>query len=161
MKREPLTLERLKENIHYDPATGHLTRLVQCHRAIKGSRADRKNKGDDYFYTNIGYKRYLSHRLIFFYMTGRWPKVIDHKNCDRTDNRWENIREATWAGNNRNRRAVSEHKNITKTKNGGYQVILTTDWVVQRIWRGHDLELAKLIASEFRDKQHGEFSRAE
>lgn len=42
---------------------------------------------------------YMEHRLAWFYMMGEWPGVngsIDHKNRIKNDNRWENLRFATW-----------------------------------------------------------------
>ncbi|MGO9846052.1 MAG: HNH endonuclease signature motif containing protein [Methylocella sp.] len=44
-----------------------------------------------------------AHRVIYFWMTGRWPPVVDHENHDRGDNRWTNLRPATALANARNR----------------------------------------------------------
>lgn len=42
-------------------------------------------------------------RIAFLLMTGRWPThVIDHINRDRADNRWANLREATYSENCKN-----------------------------------------------------------
>lgn len=35
--------------------------------------------------------------------TGEWPKVIDHKNGDRSDNRWGNLRDTDYTVNAENR----------------------------------------------------------
>lgn len=44
-----------------------------------------------------------AHRVAFALMTGRWPvSEIDHINGDPSDNRWENLREATRAENCKN-----------------------------------------------------------
>src|SRR5205807_259973 len=50
-------------------------------------------------------KAYKEHRLAHLYMTGAWPPhLMDHKNGDGVDNRWENIRPATRSQNGANRR---------------------------------------------------------
>lgn len=46
----------------------------------------------------------LAHRVAWFLMTGGWPKeCVDHINRDGHDNRWVNLREATWQQNCLNR----------------------------------------------------------
>ena len=41
----------------------------------------------------------LSHRIVFLHQHGYLPKLIDHINLDKTDNRIENLREATHGQN--------------------------------------------------------------
>lgn len=49
------------------------------------------------------------HRVAFLLMTGDWPEhEVDHRNGDRTDNRWENLRPVSKAQNNRNARGYSK-----------------------------------------------------
>lgn len=54
---------------------------------------------------SINHTRYAEHRIVWLYMTGEFPAAtIDHVNLDATDNRWNNLREATIAENGANKR---------------------------------------------------------
>ena len=49
----------------------------------------------------------FAHRVIWAIVTGSYPtQHIDHINRDRSDNRWENLREASRAQNNQNTRSA-------------------------------------------------------
>jgi len=48
-----------------------------------------------YVNISINYKIYSAHRLAFLYMKGYWPTVINHKNNNRHDNCFSNLRECT------------------------------------------------------------------
>lgn len=53
---------------------------------------------------------YMAARLAWLYMTGRPPVGdVDHKNLDKGDDRWENLREATRSQNLANKRASSRN----------------------------------------------------
>ena len=57
-----------------------------------------------YFHGIIFNRLYHVHRVIWFYMTGNFPKdQIDHINHIRNDNRWINLREASIQENDKNR----------------------------------------------------------
>ena len=55
----------------------------------------------------IDYRRYYAHRLAWFYVHGEWPKVVDHWNGKRDDNRLENLRDANDSINAQNRREAT------------------------------------------------------
>jgi hypothetical protein len=98
-----LTQARLKELLHYDPLTGVFTRLVATSNRIKVG--DVAGSFDAYGYRRIMVegKSYKAHRLAWLYVRGIWPaNMLDHRNGIRTDNRIDNLREATSAQNGAN-----------------------------------------------------------
>lgn len=94
-----LTHERLKYVINYDPTTGIFTwARKRTNRIKKGAVAGSMQGG--YVTIYIDGHHYLAHRLAWFYYFGEWPsKFIDHANTIKTDNRIDNLREATHAEN--------------------------------------------------------------
>jgi hypothetical protein len=114
--RQPLTAERLRELLHYEPTTGVFTwRMRRAPGALKGQQAGsiriaRYDSGGGYRDIGVDGKIYLGHRLAWLYMTGSWPSVqLDHKNSVRDDNRWDNIRPATISQNGMNRPAQANN----------------------------------------------------
>lgn len=50
----------------------------------------------------------MANRLAWLYMTGKWPKeIIDHRDLDKSNNIWDNLREATYTENNYNVPTIS------------------------------------------------------
>lgn len=98
-----ISQERLKELVHYDPQTGIFTaRGKRKGVQMKDGRLGSLNKAG-YLVTRVEGKKPFLSRLAWLYMTGAWPPhFIDHKNGEPTDNRWENLRIASSAENNRN-----------------------------------------------------------
>lgn len=123
----------LRKLLRYEAATGRLfwrQRTVDMF-AAGGQDAKRAcaiwNKRfagkEAFIYTNdAGYKigsiynrRHRAHRVIWALVTGKWPLAeIDHINCNPSDNRIVNIREATKAQNQRN-------QGIRKSNSSGYK----------------------------------------
>lgn len=97
--RKPLSAERLREVLHYEPTTGVFTWIGPAHpRRRPGDiiGATGKGSGRGHRVVQIDYSPYYVHRLAWLYMTGEWPPdEVDHINNDPTDNRWVNLRAAT------------------------------------------------------------------
>ena len=87
--------EFLDNLLRYDPEVGAFTWLNGPRKGrVAGTR-----RPDGYIQINIGGSLYLVHRLAYLTMTGDWPIQIDHINSRRSDNSWENLRNATHSQN--------------------------------------------------------------
>lgn len=105
-----LTAARLREVLHYDADTGIFTWRIATGR--------RRKAGDVAGNTSVGYCRigidgriFYAHRLAVLYVTGEWPKggEVDHRNAQRGDNRWNNLRDSTSAANKQNLHGPRSH----------------------------------------------------
>ena len=105
------TQAQIKEIFHYDQQSGLFRwRFV---------RSNKKNKPwDEAGWLNHGYKRIKlngitleCHRLAWLYINGEWPEnCIDHIDGCRSNNKWENLREATKKQNNENLKLRKDNK---------------------------------------------------
>jgi hypothetical protein len=98
-----LTQHDLQSIVNYDPLTGVFTNKIDRNpRAPKGAIAGYTNT-IGYTVIQINGRKLHAHRLVWLYMTGEWPlHEIDHINRVRSDNRFENLRQATSAENKHN-----------------------------------------------------------
>jgi hypothetical protein len=88
-----LTQSRLRELMLYDPATGVFSWLQhRCGPATRNRRAGTV-RGSKYRVICIDGKRYPATHIAWLYMTGEFPSLlIDHRNRDKFDDRWVNLR---------------------------------------------------------------------
>ena len=118
-----LTAEIARELLTYNPDTGKLFWKERSAKYFKNFKMSRKSwntqwagkealtaitrrksgqiaRLDGYVFN----KNYHTHRIAWLIYYGEWPKnQIDHINQDPTDNRIENLRDVTYAENNKNR----------------------------------------------------------
>lgn len=100
----------LRQRFHYESDTGVLR---WTHQTDRSAQWDGRYAGQiagyrlPYVTTQIRLDNvsYAAHRIIWKWMTGDDPpEEIDHRNLDRSDNRWANLRAATHKQNGRNRK---------------------------------------------------------
>lgn len=162
-----LTAQRLRELLTYDPKTGVWTWNIAAGRRVKPGMEAGSINGSGKRTIQVDGSSFLSSRLAWLYMTGEWPKsLIDHKNRKRSDDRWENLRQASYSQNSINRcgrrdnpanrrlpRGVHPHR-------GAYFSIITIN--KKRKYLGTfktpgEAYSAYLEASGKEEKLHGEF----
>ncbi len=104
------TAVEVRTLLDYDPATGIFTWRVKPNRRIAaGDRAGYTRKTDGYTIIHIGGSNYLAQRLAWLHVKGEWPATeIDHRNTVRSDNRWDNLREAADFPNQQNIRKATK-----------------------------------------------------
>lgn len=100
----------VKRCLDYNPNTGVMiwVNVSPYHKEKNGREAGTllpNNHRKFYHVISLGGRKHKRSRLAFAWMTGRWPAhQIDHINGDSTDDRWENLREATATQNAWNHR---------------------------------------------------------
>lgn len=171
-----LTKKLLREFLDYDPTTGILTWKKRHRKWFKdevtykkwntrraGKQAFAHQAGGEwlgYLQGSLFGTMYLAHRIIFFWMKGRWPSpTIDHINQVKSDNRWSNLREATKSLNGLNR--GPQQNNLlgirgvvkSKRKRGGYiaqfrSQYLGTFETIEEAVKAHSTALKKAIKHE-------------
>lgn len=113
----------LNECFVYDPETGVLRwrerpdhhfaaprHAVAFNHQNAGKQTGAPNE-DGYLRTEVRYAgrriRARTHRIIFKMVTGTEPENIDHRDLNRSNNRWRNLRPATVLQNSLNRAGVA------------------------------------------------------
>lgn len=139
--------------VTYDPETGKFLKSGEPCGHIDPNGYRRITIRTGYFF---------EHRLAFPLMGQPMPKYVDHINGIRADNRWENLRAATWNQNQHNRRprkdnksgvrGVSWHKNREK-----WQVSVMVNGKQQYFGLYADIKEAELVARAAREKLHKEY----
>lgn len=158
------TQARLKELLHYEPATGAFTwRETRSPRAVEGGPAGSKHV-TGYIYLIVEGRSHKAHRLAWFYVHGEWPEEIDHINRVRDDNRLENLRAATECENRQNVSQFITNRSGFKgvgQHNGRWRARISVER--RSIWLGH-FPTAEAAYEAYRTaahKYHGEFAGVE
>jgi hypothetical protein len=159
-----LTQEELKSKLIYDPESG----VFRWKERRKGIRYDKPaghiHSATGYIKINIGKSKYQAHRLVWLYMYGYMPELLDHINGIRNDNRLCNLRAATQKQNMCN---IKKHSSNTSGFKGVDYVKRDNKYRARCRSNGirHNLGLfdtafeASCAYNEFAKKHHGEFYR--
>ncbi len=113
---KPLPEKELLDSLYtYDKTTGRLVHKEFRQGASKGFRAGYRERASGYRCINILGAGYKEHRIIWKIVTGHDPEcIIDHKDKDPSNNRWDNLREANWMQNAHNARKKCNGKHKYK-----------------------------------------------
>lgn len=129
---------QLRALLDYDPQSGILTwktregppRHVGAHNkrfAGRPAGCNAANRG--YLIIEINGKPRFAHRIIYKWMTGKEPYILDHINCNGLDNRWSNLRVTDDRLSQGNRRGWKSReglpKGVSKTASGNYRAYMT------------------------------------
>lgn len=135
---------KLLESVRYDPETGelfwkerpdsHFASEGYCRRwnaRFVGQPAFASINGAGYKHGSFSGSYFLAHRVAYLVHTGDWPECeIDHTDRNRTNNKWDNLRDATAAENKVNRPKVpgckSMHVGVSQTPSGGWVAYLAS-----------------------------------
>lgn len=151
-----LTQKKVQDLFYY--IDGHLIRK----RTGKKSGGSPNSRG--YGTVKVGNKHYLAHRLVFLFVHGYLPDVLDHRDGNKLNNNVVNLRPATAQQNHRNtpvrKHSTSGVTGVNKHK-GKWRAYIYVDST--QIYLGRflvkDLAIeARRIAEE---KYFGEFAYAE
>lgn len=118
-----LTQERLKELFLYDPVIGFFTNRTSRGRAKEGNRAGSPT-GHGYRRIIIDYQKHYEHHLAFIYLTGKLPLEVDHKDGNRSNNSFANLRSVTRSENCFN----AKRDTGTSGLKGAYLITGSTRW---------------------------------
>lgn len=107
--------EQLRELIEYRPDTGELIRKVDLAANAKAGSSISGQNACGYIQAVIRGKFFYGHRLAWQLYYGEEPSgEVDHINCDRSDNRIENLRIATGLQNKHNASLRRDNKSGVK-----------------------------------------------
>ncbi len=157
-----ITAEKIRENLRYSPIVGVFEwRKPGRRRRVGGLAGGVVSTG--YIRIVVDGKPYPAHRLAWLYMTGAWPEVeIDHIDGDRSNNAWNNLREATSTTNGWNK--PRGRNNRTGVKGVGKRAE-AKPWQAKVQARGivwtesfATKEEAEAAVMEKRKELHGEFA---
>lgn len=121
-----ITVDKLRDRYNYDRETGKVTRkkkLGRWHAGTEVGTVGTYGRSDFKYlvWKQQGFVRPLTH-LIWALETGAFPDpdvLIDHRNNNALDNRWDNLRLATSQHNNINRRNWGRYpKGVSVTQDG-------------------------------------------
>lgn len=131
--------------------------------AIAGMVAGSIHKKQGYRFIGIERRHYKAARLAWLWMTGEWPSHdVDHRNRDRADDRWENLRHATRSQNGCNRglsRNTSGFKGVSWDKSRGrWFVSICVGGKQKNLGRFDCVEDAIAARNAAAERLHGEFS---
>lgn len=162
-----LTKEEVDFYFRYEEAEGKLFYKARGIPSFDAKCADKECSSIDtkgYLRAAVNCKTYLVHRIIYFIHTGEWPPLIDHKDTVKLNNKFSNLRKATYSENGLNRGLP---KNNTSGVKGVTWNVGKNKWMARCSINGKrkhvgyfdDLDDAAVALDMFRKENLPEFNR--
>jgi hypothetical protein len=131
-RRARVSHARLRELLEYDSATGEFRWRQRVSRPIRVGDIAGTLEINGYRKITIEGRQYRAHHLAWFYITGEWRAgLIDHRDGNRSNNRWDNLRRATQSQNCANRRLARNNrcgfKGVTGDESGRWRAGIHKD----------------------------------
>jgi hypothetical protein len=163
MNQAQITQELLKSLFDYKDDGTFVRKVATSNRVKVGDAVGWPTVKNRYVGLCVNGTKQFMHRMVFLYHYGYLPKLIDHIDGDGTNNRIENLREASFQQNMLNSRGYantrSNIKNVYWSKSSKkWMVRCRVNKKIKHLGVFADLDLAELVAVEARNKYHGEFA---
>lgn len=181
-KRRLPAPEELRQLLRYEPETGKLfwrqrglewfahgkqgaeRHCKSWNRRFAGKEAFTATHNQGYKDGHVSSCHLLAHRVIWAIVTGEWPiNDVDHKDNDKSNNRWSNLRPATNAQNMQNKRVRKDSgtglKGVSRYGTGGkYQAQIRAGNEIHRLGVFADPIDAKAAYDKAAKELHGEYA---
>lgn len=160
-----ITPDYLRRLLSYDPETGDLCWKTQHTNRVVIGRPIRTRIGRGYYAVQVDGFRMRVHNVVWAMHYGEWPdKLVDHINCDKTDNRISNLRLATL---NQNAFNVGKQSNNTTgakgvSKNGtGFKAEISANNVSHYLGTFKTVEEARRAYLNAAVELHGDYMKVD
>ena len=164
VKAKTLSANRLRKLLNYNPATGVFRwRVRRGGPKNVGGVAGGIHRPKGYRQISIDGKLYGANRLVWLYMTGKWPKLeIGYINHNTSDTRWANLRAMTPSqrGATSRRRNKLGVRGVWITKSGKYVARIKVAGKKKYLGLFDTIEKASVAYTRAAKDAFGQFARA-
>jgi hypothetical protein len=156
-----LSYDKIHELFEY--RDGSLLWKIKPRNGIQlGQKAGTLNH-NGYIHIRLNKKTYQSHRLIFLMHHGYLPEMLDHIDCNRSNNKIENLRPATNMQNQYNQKLHPKNKTGVKgvcfdNAKGKFLAQFRVNRTICKVGHFVTLEEAAKAVQEARSIKHKEFA---
>ena len=168
-----ISVDYLRSILRYDGETGTLwwrhrdDMRKEWNTRFAHTQAFYTSHSKGYVVGTINNRKYFAHRVAFALHYGEWPSgEVDHINGNKTDNRIQNIREATNSENMRNTGKYSTNKSGKKgvcfdKRSGRWHAQIMRDYKKIHLGYFTTPEEAHAAYCDASTKYHGEYGKTE
>ena len=155
--------EDIREYLRYEDGKLYWTKKP-CNKVSVGDEAGCLCNFSGYILIGFKGTLYRAHRIVWFLVNDQQPtEMLDHINNNKSDNRRENLRAATYRQNNQNRTVSRNNSSGVKgvywnKKANKWLARLNTEEKRKSIGYFTDLAEAEKAIKEARQQIHGEYA---